>query len=71
MTNAKVIANFDWGFVSIATDKMVAWAVRENGHMNKADLVAALAAEGFKLTSAGRDPKVPYMQARKYEIAAA
>ena len=72
MTNtAKVIASFNWGWISIATDTNTAWVVRENGHMNKADVVEALAAEGFKLASAGRDPRVPYIRARKYDIAAA
>jgi allophanate hydrolase subunit 1 len=68
---AKVIASFAWGYVSINTAKGIMWVVRESGYMNKADVINAIKAEGYRVTSAGHDPRIPYMRARQYEITAA
>jgi len=70
MNNIEIIGTFDWGTVRIHGGN-VATVERTNGHMNKAQLIEALAQAGYRIASAGKAMNVPHIKARSYEIKAA
>lgn len=69
--NASHTITFSWGELYIYDHRGTAVVNRTNGHMNKDEVAEALRANGYKMTSAGRALRVPHMQTRVYNIAAA
>ena len=70
MNTIDIIATFQWGTVRVHGGN-VATVDRTNGHMNKAELVQALATAGYRITSAGRAVSVPNLKVRAYNVTAA
>ena len=70
MNTTDIIATFNWGTVRVHGGN-VATVDRTNGHMNKAQLVQALASAGYRITSAGRAMNIPNLKVRVYNVTAA
>lgn len=69
MNNIEIIGTFEWGTVRIHNNRTA--TVERTGHINKAQLIAALADAGYRLASAGRPVNAPHIKASAYKVTAA